>query len=191
MQGIGRKLIHQETGNPSSTKTGTASKQIKIGTEILDIKGHKQKSKSSGNSIGSMTWKEKLEKSVSKGVINDSLSKSLIGKTALHKTKFYKKQHSSSLQFENPSLNGSKEIGKQAKEYGKPRKRRKRRKQRRQRDNAERDDTSRLQRRTRYLFVKMKLEQNLIDAYSGDGWKGQRYEKVLWLKYCLGLELVS
>ncbi|KAK1268461.1 hypothetical protein QJS04_geneDACA013956 [Acorus gramineus] len=53
-----------------------------------------------------------------------------------------------------------------------------RRKRKRNKKGVVRDESLKLQRRTRYLLIRMKLEQNLIDAYSGEGWKGNSREKI-------------
>ncbi|KAF8087288.1 hypothetical protein N665_0593s0047 [Sinapis alba] len=62
----------------------------------------------------------------------------------------------------------------------KGKKMRKRKSKRRQKSDKveEVDEALRLQRRTRYLLIKMKTQQNLIDAYAAEGWKGQSREKI-------------
>lgn len=50
----------------------------------------------------------------------------------------------------------------------------KRKRRRRRRQSATNDEFSRTRKSVRYLLHRMSYEQNLIDAYVGEGWKGQR-----------------
>lgn len=181
MRGAGKRLI-EESEKCSHSKLETGSELIfplKLTrcSKISHSKQKKSRTKSHSQAICSTFKRRSLPKSLSKGNKNVTI-RQLAGKTFLLKkldTKPSKELLLSKLQGGKslPSTN-TKGNPEKVEPVVKINQQRKRKKNKGKKEKVELDEASRLQRRTRYLIIKMKLEQNLIDAYSGEGWKGQR-----------------
>ncbi|XP_038701168.1 pathogenesis-related homeodomain protein isoform X2 [Tripterygium wilfordii] len=184
MCSTGKKATFQEpTKSFLETETSSeliASLRINKRSKIFYSRKGRAKPKSHVQKVDSTLSKGSVVDSSIKGGGNDSSNRKLICRKILHKkadAKSSKKPASSNIQGEtSPTINteGSDKIANRDVKIGKVKKGRKKIKKKR----MEQDDAQRLQRRARYLMIKMKLEQNLIDAYSGEGWKGQSREKI-------------
>ncbi|XP_065849292.1 pathogenesis-related homeodomain protein isoform X2 [Euphorbia lathyris] len=183
MKDTRKEAAHHESSKFSLSKTEYGSMLIaslKFNNKNRTLsrgKKHKPKSESPLKAVGAKLMKRKVSDTSSKGIRKRYTSRKVISSKILRKAldkRSPKKLASSGPQDKYSSVISSKENESRAVTA----KRSKKKSKRGHKEKTVLDVPACLQRKTRNLLIKMKHEQNYIDAYSGEGWKGQSREKI-------------
>lgn len=101
------------------------------------------------------------------GNVEKPVNNTLAGKSSVGTTRVLRSRSQEKLTVAEPSINTAKISS-----------RRKQNKAKKKKGGESSDEFSKARKRLGYLLHRISYEQNLIDVYSGEGWKGQSLEKI-------------
>eukprot|EP00252_Welwitschia_mirabilis_P002196 TRINITY_DN12099_c0_g2_i1.p1 TRINITY_DN12099_c0_g2~~TRINITY_DN12099_c0_g2_i1.p1 ORF type:complete len:252 (-),score=61.10 TRINITY_DN12099_c0_g2_i1:21-776(-) len=158
-------------------------KKTNKASESSNVSGHKRASeRATGKFSTGRVTKRNLEKSTGRTLTRNDAPRRHNKASNMKQSSSAKSGYSQERQARNHKLNcnikGKTRNGSEIIHTADDLKRKRQRRKKKGSQDVPQDEVACIRRRIRYLLIKIKQEQNFIDAYSGEGWKGQSREKL-------------